>query len=45
MDYVYNAEAEQKILSYYHNLPEQRPNQEWFDKVISLVEDFYKKDK
>ena len=43
--YVYNAEAEQKILSYYHNLPEQRPNQEWFDKVISLVEDFYKKDK
>ena len=31
-----------QILSYYRNLPQQRPNQEWFNKVISLVEDFFK---
>lgn len=41
-DYNYNPLIEQKILSYYHNLPEQRPNKEWFNNVISLVEDFFK---
>lgn len=40
--YNYNPQVEQKILSYYRNLPQQRPNQEWFNKVISLVEDFFK---
>lgn len=40
--YVYNREIEKKILNYYHNLPEQHPNQEWFSKVIALVEKFYK---
>ena len=40
--YVYNPETEQKIIHFYHNIPEQRPEEEWFYKVISLVENFYK---
>lgn len=40
--YNYNPQVEQKILSYYRNLPEQSPNQEWFNNVIALVESFYK---
>ncbi len=42
-DYNHNSEAYQKLLYYYHNLPDYRPHQEWYDKVIKLVADFYKK--
>lgn len=40
--YVHQPEIGQKILMYYHNLPEQRPAKEWFNKVILLVKEFYK---
>lgn len=39
--YIHNREVSEKILSYYHVMPEQRPSQEWFAGVIRLVEEFY----
>ena len=40
-DYIYNPEAEQIIIHYYHNLPEEKPQQEWYDNVIAIVENFF----
>lgn len=40
--YTYDPAVRNQILYYYQNMPEQRPNDEWFTKVILLVENFYK---
>lgn len=40
--YVFDPKVRQKILHYYHDMPNQKPSQEWFDKVILLVRNFYK---
>ena len=39
--YVQNTKTTQMILHYYHNIPDQRPSQKWFDGIILLVEKFY----
>ncbi|WP_278321404.1 RNA polymerase sigma factor [Hungatella effluvii] len=40
--YVFDPKVRQKILHYYTDMPSQKPSQEWFDKVILLVRNFYK---
>ncbi len=40
--YVYDPDVRNKILHFYGNMPEQRPSNEWFEKVILLVKNFYK---
>ena len=40
--YVHDPDTSQKILYYYLNMPEQRPPQEWFEGLITLMEDCYK---
>ena len=40
--YVHDPDTSQKILYYYRNMPEQRPPQEWFEGLITLMEDCYK---
>lgn len=37
--YVHNPDTGRKMLYYYRNLPEQRPSQEWFDKIAALLYD------
>lgn len=39
--YVQNTKTTQMILHYYHNIPDQRPSQKWFDGIILLVKKFY----
>ena len=40
-EYVFNPKTRQKILHYYNNMPNQKPSQEWFGRVILLVKKFY----
>ena len=35
--YVHDPETGRKMLYYYHHLPEQRPPQEWFEKIAALL--------
>lgn len=41
-DYTYDSITRQKILYYYQNMPEKRPNAEWFLQVITLLENYFK---
>ncbi|PXV89195.1 RNA polymerase ECF family sigma subunit [Lachnotalea glycerini] len=39
--YSFDSNVRQKILHYYNNMPDQRPSQEWYEKVIELVKKSY----
>lgn len=39
--YIYDPDVRNQILHFYRNMPEQRPSDEWFKKVILLVNNFY----
>lgn len=41
-DYNYDSETRKKLLYYYHNMPEQRPSEEWFSQVITVLEKIQK---
>lgn len=41
-NYVYDEKTRQQILYYYQHMPDQRPSEEWFLKIISLIQKFYR---
>lgn len=41
-EYLGNDDLRNTLLYYYRNLPDQRPSDEWFSNIMTLLENFYK---